>query len=154
MILDAISVCINFKSNSSLSSLLPNDDLNKEYQIQCGGETVVLFFTNISTPQKHRWQPKYLPLFWPGFNPIETIWLTIKARWFNNDVCKNEEQLQERLKPAILDVVNNPKKDSKNCRYRNVMMTTAVINRMHSLDLPGLKKGCNAYHFVYIQLYI
>jgi transposase len=30
-------------------------------------------------------------------NPIERIWLTIKARWFNNHVCKNEEKLLERL---------------------------------------------------------
>jgi hypothetical protein len=41
---------------------------------------------------------------------IERIWLTMKARWFNNDVCKNEEQLLERLDQAILDVMNNPKK--------------------------------------------
>jgi hypothetical protein len=46
-------------------------------------------------------------------SPIERIWLTIKARWFNNDVCKSEEQLLERLDPAILDVMNNPKKTQK-----------------------------------------
>jgi hypothetical protein len=30
------------------------------------------------------------------------------ARWFNNHVCKNEEQLLERLDRAILDVIYNP----------------------------------------------
>jgi hypothetical protein len=44
---------------------------------------------------------------------IERIWLTMKARWFNNDVCKNEQQLIERLDPAILDVIYNSKKTQK-----------------------------------------
>jgi len=28
----------------------------------------------------YRWQPKYLPPDFPDLNPIERIWLTIKAR--------------------------------------------------------------------------
>ena len=42
------------------------------------------------------------------FFAIERIWLTMKARWFNNHVCKNEEKLIERLDHAILDVIDNP----------------------------------------------
>jgi hypothetical protein len=34
----------------------------------------------------------------------------MKARWFNNDVCKNEDHLIERLDQALLDVINNPKR--------------------------------------------
>jgi len=34
----------------------------------------------------------------------------MKARWSINYVCKNEEQLIERLDQAILDVINNPKR--------------------------------------------
>jgi hypothetical protein len=37
----------------------------------------------------------------------------MKAHWFNNDVCKNEERLLERLDQAILDGINNPKKTPK-----------------------------------------
>ena len=65
------------------------------------------------TTNWHSWQPKYLPPYSPDFNPIERIWLTMKARWFNNYVCKNEEQLLERLDQAILDVINNPEKTQK-----------------------------------------
>ena len=61
----------------------------------------------------YRWQPKYLPPYSPDLNPIKPIWLTMKARWFNNYVCKNEQQLLERLDPAILDVIHNPKKTQK-----------------------------------------
>ena len=59
------------------------------------------------------WQPKYLPPYSPDLNPIERIWLTMKARWFNNYVCKNEEKLLERLDQAILDVIDNPSKTQK-----------------------------------------
>jgi len=58
----------------------------------------------------HNWQPMYLPPYWPEFNPIERIWLTIKARWFNNHVCKNEKKLLERLDQPILDVIDKPEK--------------------------------------------
>jgi len=37
-------------------------------------------------------------------------WLTMKARGFNNPVCKNEEKLLERLHQAILEVIDNPEK--------------------------------------------
>jgi hypothetical protein len=38
------------------------------------------------------------------------LWLTMKARWFNNHVCKNEEKLLERLDQAILEVIDKPQK--------------------------------------------
>jgi hypothetical protein len=41
---------------------------------------------------------------------IERIWLTMKARCFNNHVCKNEKTLLERLDQAILAVIDNPEK--------------------------------------------
>ena len=41
------------------------------------------------------------------------IFQSIRCRWFNNDVCKNEKKLLERLDQAILDVINNPKKIQK-----------------------------------------
>jgi transposase len=62
------------------------------------------------TTHWHNWQPMYLPPYSPDLNPIERIWLTMKARGFNNPVCKNEEKLLERLHQAILDVIDNPEK--------------------------------------------
>jgi transposase len=69
------------------------------------------------TTNWHNWQPMYLPPYSPDLNPIERIWLTMKARWFNNHVCKNEEKLLERLDQAILDVIDNPEK---------IQQTTAI----------------------------
>ena len=62
------------------------------------------------TTHWHNWQPMYLPPYSPDLNPIERIWLTMKARWFNNHVCKNEQKLLELLDQAILDVIDNPAK--------------------------------------------
>jgi len=37
----------------------------------------------------------------------------MKARWFNNHVCKNVDTLLERLDFAILDIIDNPKSTQK-----------------------------------------
>jgi transposase len=61
----------------------------------------------------HGWQPLYLPPYSPDLNPIERIWLIMKAKWFNNYVCRNVDQLIDRLDQAILDVIDNPDQTKK-----------------------------------------
>ena len=92
------------------------DEANKTVTFQ--RTTNVLIMDNASwhrrkTTKWHGWIPKCLPPYSPDLNPIERIWLTMKARWFNNHVSKNEEQLLERLDQAILDVINNPNQTQK-----------------------------------------
>jgi transposase len=59
------------------------------------------------------WTPKFLPPYSPDLNPIERIWNTMKARWFNNYVSRNLQQLIDRLDQAILDVIDNPERTQK-----------------------------------------
>ena len=59
------------------------------------------------------WRPKFLPPYSPDYNPIERIWNTMKARWFNNYVCRDLQQLIDRLDQAILDIIDNPKRTQK-----------------------------------------
>ena len=71
------------------------DEANKTVSFQ--RTTNILIVDNATWHRRkdthwYRWQPKYLPPYSPDLNPIERIWLTMKARWFNNYVCKNEEQ--------------------------------------------------------------
>lgn len=61
----------------------------------------------------HAWQPLYLPPYSPDLNVIERIWLVMKARWFNNYLCRNMDQLIERLDQAILDIIDNPDQAQK-----------------------------------------
>lgn len=58
------------------------------------------------------WEAMYLPPYSPDLNPIERIWLVMKATWFNNHVCRTLDQLIDRLDQAILDVINNPQRTS------------------------------------------
>jgi transposase len=78
----------------------------------------ILIMDNASWHKKktlnfHGFEPKFLPPYSPDLNPIERIWNTMKARWFNNHVCRNPQQLIERLDVAILDVIDNPKRTQK-----------------------------------------
>jgi transposase len=66
------------------------------------------------------WEPMYLPPYSPDLNPIERIWLVMKARWFNNYVSKSVDRLIERLDQAILDVINHPEKVKKTTSIGNL----------------------------------
>ena len=67
----------------------------------------------------------------------------MKARWFNNDVCKNEEKLLERLDQAILDVINNPKKTQKTACIGTLLWQTLyvliIIKKMPHDEFDGLR---------------
>ena len=66
----------------------------------------------------------YLPPYWSDLNPIERIGLTMKARGFNNPVCKNEEKLLERLHQAILDLIDNPAKTQQTTAIGTLYLQT------------------------------
>ena len=92
------------------------DEANKTVTFQRA--TNILIMDNASWHKRkstnwHRWRPKYLPPYSPDLNPIERIWNVMKARWFNNHVCKNVDTLLERLDFAILDIIDNPKATQK-----------------------------------------
>ena len=89
------------------------DEADKSISFQ--RTTNILIMDNASwhkrkTTHWHNMATDVLAALFADLNPIERIWLTIKARWFNNHVCKNEEKLLERLDQAILDVIDNPEK--------------------------------------------
>jgi transposase len=60
-----------------------------------------------------KFEPLFLPPYSPDLNPIERIWLTMKAQWFNNHVCKDRDALIHRLDLAILDVIGDPERTKK-----------------------------------------
>jgi transposase len=58
----------------------------------------------------HFFEPLYLPPYSPDFNPIERIWLIMKAEHFVNIHCRNRAALIERADHALCDLMDNPKK--------------------------------------------
>ena len=58
----------------------------------------------------HFFEPIYLPPYSPDFNPIERIWLIMKAEHFTNIHCRNKAALIERADHALCELMDNPKK--------------------------------------------
>jgi transposase len=54
--------------------------------------------------KSHRWgkfEPLFLPAYSPDLNPIERLWLLIKAEWFSDFVAKDHDALVARLDQAL-----------------------------------------------------
>jgi transposase len=66
----------------------------------------------------HFFEPLYLPPYSPDLNPIERLWLVMKAAWFANIHCKNRQALIARADQALLDMIHHPER---------VAQTTASI---------------------------
>lgn len=58
----------------------------------------------------HFFKPFYLPPYSPDLNPIERIWLIMKAEYFTNIYCKNTAALIERADQALCALMDNPTK--------------------------------------------
>jgi transposase len=60
-------------------------------------------------------EPVFLPPYSPDLNPIERLWLLIKAEWFADFFAKNREQLLDRIDQALLWVINRPDDNQMTC---------------------------------------
>jgi transposase len=60
-------------------------------------------------------EPVYLPPYSPDFNPIERLWLLLKAEWFSDYISKTREQLCERLDKALCWIIQRKEKNKKTC---------------------------------------
>jgi transposase len=58
----------------------------------------------------HFFEPLYLPPYSPDFNPIERIWLIMKAEHFSRIHCRTRAALIEIADRALCDLMDNPKK--------------------------------------------
>jgi transposase len=65
-----------------------------------------------------RFEPIYLPAYSPDLNPIERLWLVIKAEWFTDFVAKSYEQLIARLDAALCWVINRAELNQRTCRIK------------------------------------
>lgn len=66
----------------------------------------------------HHFEPKYLPGYSPDFNPIERLWLRLKADWFSDYFSPTPEALTDRLSIALKSFMDQPSKTSSICSIR------------------------------------
>jgi len=62
-----------------------------------------------------RIEPLYLPVYSPDLNPIETLWLGMKKRFFNGWVPKKNDPLDERVFDAIQYYRERQKRVKRTC---------------------------------------
>lgn len=65
-----------------------------------------------------KFEPVFLPPYSPDYNPIERLWLLVKAEWFSDFVAKNRDALIERLDHALNWAMNRQPDNQKTCAIR------------------------------------
>ncbi len=60
-------------------------------------------------------EPVFLPPYSPDLNPIERLWLLIKAEWFSDFFAKTRQQLLARIDQALLWVMNRTGDNQRTC---------------------------------------
>jgi transposase len=63
-------------------------------------------------------EPMYLPAYSPDFNPIERLWLLIKAEWFSDFIAKDRDALIARLDNALNWAMSRQHDNQKTCSIR------------------------------------
>ena len=66
----------------------------------------------------HHFQPKFLPGYSPDFNPIERLWLRLKADWFWDFIARTPQELTDRLCTALRSFIDLPAKTASICSIR------------------------------------
>jgi transposase len=66
----------------------------------------------------HHFEPKFLPGYSPDFNPIERLWLRLKADWFWDFIARSPAALTDRLCIALKSFIDQPAKTASICSIR------------------------------------
>jgi transposase len=66
----------------------------------------------------HHFEPMYLPAYSPDFNPIERLWLRLKADWFWDFIARSDAELTDRLCTALKSFIDQPSKTASICSIR------------------------------------
>jgi len=68
--------------------------------------------------QWHHFEPEYLPAYSPDFNPIERLWLRLKADWFYDFIAQTTQELTDRLCIALKSFIEDSAKTASICAIR------------------------------------
>ena len=83
----------------------------------------ILVFDNASWHKSqqlhwHHFEWKFLPAYSPDFNPIERLWLRLKADWFWDFIAHSPQELEDRLCEALKSFMDQPTKTASICSIR------------------------------------
>jgi len=66
----------------------------------------------------HHFEPQYLPAYSPDLNPIERLWLRLKAELFSDYIARTSNQLINRICEGLNHFLNCPEVTSKLCSLK------------------------------------
>jgi len=66
----------------------------------------------------HHFEPVYLPPYSPDFNPIERLWLRVKADWFYDYIAHSRDELADRVEQAMRSFIDDKNKTASICTFR------------------------------------
>jgi transposase len=66
----------------------------------------------------HHFEVEFLPGYSPDYNPIERLWLRLKADYFADFYTDEPDVLIERLCQALNALMNDPRKVASQCAFR------------------------------------
>jgi transposase len=76
------------------------DEANKDLRLERPRNLLIMDNANWHKNKRTRWgafELIYLPGYSPDLNPIERLWLLVKAEWFSDFIAKTREELMDRL---------------------------------------------------------
>lgn len=66
----------------------------------------------------HHFEGKFLPPYSPDFNPIERLWLRLKADFFSDFIARSPDQLIDRLSTALCHFMDSHPTVASQCSFR------------------------------------
>jgi transposase len=66
----------------------------------------------------HHFEVRFLPAYSPDLNPIERLWLRLKADYFSDFIAHTPEELIQRVSTALLAYMHDPKTVAAQCATR------------------------------------
>lgn len=97
------------------------DHANQEVKLERPRNLLICDNASWHKAKSHQWgkfQKEFLPAYSPDFNPIERLWLLLKAEWFTDFIAKSHEELMERLDKALLWLINRSQENMTTCSIR------------------------------------
>lgn len=87
-------------------------------------ETNIIILDNASWHKKKNLQwgnfkVFYLPPYSPDLNPIERLWLLVKAEWFSDFYAKTRDELIERVDNALRWLIDREDENRKTCKVKS-----------------------------------
>ena len=97
------------------------DEANHDLRLERARNLLIMDNASWNKNKSTRWgnfEPVYLPSYSPDLNPIERLWLLVKAEWFSDFIAKTRQALMDRLDLALRWIIDRAHDNQQTCRIK------------------------------------